>query len=119
MAEGDFCWEWRKGTFVGNGERGLLSEMTGRGVGNDGRGLLSGMTKGGSFVGNDRRDVGNGGRGPFVRNDRRGPFCMGERDADAVLDENHEANGFVPADGRNPAAPFPLFLVDISIDLFL
>ena len=110
MVEGDFCWEWRKGPFVGNDRRG---------VGNDGRGLLSGMTKGGSFVGNDRRDVGNGGRGPFVRNDRKGPFCMGERNADAVL-ENHEANGFVPAYGRNPAdpfpvipvAPFPLFLVD-------
>ena len=84
------------------------------------------MTEGGSFVGNDRRDVGNGGRGPFVRNDRKGPFRMGERDADDVL-ENHEANGFVPAYGRNPAdpfpvipaAPFPLFLVDKSIDPFL
>ena len=61
-------------------------------------------------VGNDRRGIGN---------DRRGPFCMGERDADAVLDENHKANGFVPADGYNPAAPFPLFLVDKSIDPFL
>ena len=58
-------------------------------------------------VGNDRRGIGNDGRGPFVRNDRKGPFCMGERDADAVL-KNHEANGFVPAYGYNPADPFPV-----------
>ena len=43
-------------TNVGNDRRGLLLGMTGG---------VSGMTEGGSFVGNDRRDVGNGGRGPF------------------------------------------------------
>ena len=34
---------------------------------------------------------------------------MGERDADDVLDENHEAKRFFPTDGHNPAAPFPSF----------
>ena len=34
---------------------------------------------------------------------------MGERDADDVLDENHEAKRFFPADGHNPASPFPSF----------
>ena len=34
-----------------------------------------------------------------------GPFCMGERDADDVRDENHEAKGFFPANGHTPAGP--------------
>ena len=46
-------------------------------VGNDRRG---------SLVGNDRRS--------FVGNNRRGSFRMGERGADDVRDENHEATGF-------------------------
>ena len=33
---------------------------------------------------------------------------MGERDADDVLDENHEAKGFFPANGHNPAQPPPV-----------
>ena len=37
MAEGAFCWEWRKGPFVGNDRRGLLLGMTGG---------VSGMTEG-------------------------------------------------------------------------
>ena len=32
MTEEASCWEWRKGPFVGNGERGLLSGMTGGGL---------------------------------------------------------------------------------------
>ena len=60
-------------------------------VGNDRRG---------SFVGNDRRS--------FVGNNRRGSFHMGERDADDVRDENHEATGFFPANGHNPAGPLPV-----------
>ena len=35
---------------------------------------------------------------------------MGERDADDVRDENHEATGFFPANGQIPPAPFPLLL---------
>ena len=62
-------------------------------VGNDRRGF---------FVGNDRRS--------FVGNNRRGSFHMGERDADDVRDENHEATGFFPANGQIPPAPFPLLL---------
>ena len=30
---------------------------------------------------------------------------MGERDAADVRDENHEATGFFPANGHNPAGP--------------
>ena len=33
---------------------------------------------------------------------------MGERDADDVRDENHEATGFFPANGHNPAGPLPV-----------
>ena len=49
-------------------------------------------------VGNDRRGIGNGERGLFV---------WKREMLDDVL-ENHEATGFVPADGHNPAAPFPV-----------
>ena len=62
-------------------------------VGNDRRG---------SFVGNDRRS--------FVGNNRRGSFHMGERDADDVRDENHEATGFFQRMAIIPPAPFPLLL---------
>ena len=74
-------------------------------------------------VGNDRRGVGNGGRGPFVGNDEGrsfvgnggrgllsgmtegGSFRMGERDTDDLRDENHEATDFFPANGHTPAGP--------------
>ncbi len=62
-------------------------------VGNDRRGF---------FVGNDRRS--------FVGNNRRGSFHMGERDADDVRDENHEATGFFQRMAIIPPAPFPLLL---------
>ena len=33
---------------------------------------------------------------------------MGERDADDVRDENHEATGFFPANSHNSAGPLPV-----------
>ena len=38
-----------------------------------------------------------------------GGLFIWERDADAVLDEHHEATGFIPANSHNPARPFPSF----------
>ena len=60
-------------------------------VGNDRRGAL---------VGNDRRS--------FVGNNRRGSFRMGERGADDVRDENHEATGFFQrmAKSRRPSSRY-------------
>ena len=53
-------------------------------------------------------NVGNDRRGSFVGNDTRGSFRMGERDADDVRDENHEATGFFPANSHNSAGPLPV-----------
>ena len=92
-----------RGPLVGNDRGGLWSGMTERGrwqgvfiCGHSGFPITNvGNDRRGSFVGNDRRS--------FVGNDRRGSFRMGERDADDVRDENHEATGFFPANSHNSA----------------
>jgi len=44
-----------------------------------------------AFSGFPITNVGNDRRGSLVGSDGRGSFCMEERDADDVLDGNHEA----------------------------